>query len=69
MSAALKQTVRVMNAAIRDIDATEDMAVAAWRAVERLSTCPTGCLAMNRQALIEMQERIDQMLARVGGEA
>lgn len=66
---ALAQSVRVLNSAVRDIDETEERAVAAWRAVERLSTCPTGCLAMNRQALIEMQERIDQMLARVGGEA
>lgn len=62
----LATAARTLEAAMRDITETEELAVAAWRAVDRLSLCPVGCLAMNRTALIEMRERIDGMLELKG---
>ena len=65
----LAQTARVLEAVQSDMVLTEDRAVKAWIAVDRLTVCPTGCLAMNRRALIEMRDKLDAMLAATKGAA
>jgi hypothetical protein len=62
--AGLKQQARVMAAAMRDQDETDARAFDAWRAVDKLSLCPADCLRHNKQALIEIRERVNAMLER-----
>jgi hypothetical protein len=54
-----------MAAAMRDQDETDARAFDAWRAIDRLSLCPTDCLRHNLQSLIEIRERVNAMMERV----
>jgi hypothetical protein len=63
----LNQQARVMRGAFADKLPPRDVeseAVAAWRAVDRLTTADTADLIQNRTALLEMSEKLDAMITR-----
>jgi hypothetical protein len=55
---------RVDAAVLADMERTDAAVSAAWRAVDTVSLMPADCLRQrhNRQALLEMRERIDAAL-------
>lgn len=55
---------RVDAAVLADMERTDAAVSAAWRAVDTASLMPADCLRQrhNRQALLEMRERIDAAL-------
>jgi len=63
MTARLATQARIIASVQRDHDETEERAMKAWIAVDRLSLMPTDCLRRNRRALLEMQDKLDAMLA------